>query len=149
MHRESLTIPPADATDRQLLLAIYRTQTRIEDHMSRLTELTAQIRTGIDKERADHATIVEQLRATLEDRALTAEAARDQALSDLAAALSTHSTAEAELDAVLVDLAANDLPDESEAPAEPVDPEAPTEPEQPTEPETPDPTEADPASWSY
>lgn len=154
MHRESLTVPLPEATIAQIVRDLYRSHLDLEDQMSRLNDLVIAIRDGIAKERADHQTIVEQLRGTLEDRALTAEAARDQALSDLAAALESQTAAETELDSVVADLASNDLPDpEPEEPTEPTDPE----PEQPTdaepvEPAPEDPTEPEPeqpAPWSY
>lgn len=103
--------------------SVVRALLHLEDHMSTLTTLIAQVRDAYAKELADIDRRLAALQATLEDRALTAEAARDQALAELAAATSDHDAASAELTQLLDQMAANDLPDE------PVEPQEPTEPE--------------------
>lgn len=144
---------PIIQTESQQLADLIVTRLTVTEEiiMATITDLAAQIRTAYAKELRDIDSRLASLQSTLEDRAVSAEEARDAALAEVAALQADRDSGATELQGILDEMAQNDLPED--APAEPeqpveepvTDPEAPVT--DPTEPVTDDPAEqpAEPA----
>ena len=126
-NQHTLTIPLAQATERQLLVHI---ASRMETHMAEMTAALDRLAASLAKEIAD---IRDDLLTQIDG--LTAES--QAAKAALAAKVAELDNAVARVESFSDELDANDAP-------APTDPETPADPEQPEEPVDPEPGDGEP-----
>ena len=126
-NQHTLTIPLAQATERQLLVHI---ASRMETHMAEMTAALDRLAASLAKEIAD---IRDDLLTQIDGLTAESQAAKDA----LAAKVAELDNAVARVESFSDELDANDAP-------APTDPETPADPEQPEEPVDPEPGDGEP-----
>lgn len=128
---DRITIDLSEATDRQLLLAIYRNQLRMEPHMTDLDQALADLTVAVDRIGTGLLPVIQDLQAQL----AAARAGEEGALEKASAAADTIESQVAELNAI--DLTGGTDPDPDPEP----DPEPSPDPEPEPDPGVPPPNE--------